>query len=183
MKKFKILFFSFLLLVIIANTLSYGADALSDKYYSKPDAIIKEIKSRGANAVVVELWSVWDSICDRIATGDEAWLKAAAALEAGTDAGASEMLYLALGEGLEHAPERDFKIVGNTFNLQFICSGPDDDNVRYNSYELSMRAINLRIKKIAAVKDPSLQKMIKECIHYLEESKKSVAEFYQVKEK
>ena len=186
MKKFEILFFTSLVLVIIANTLSFGAEALSDNYYSKPDAIIKEIKSRGAKAVVIELtrhWNVWDSICDNVATGDEAWLKAAAALQAGTDAGSSEMVYLALGEALEYSPERVFKIVANTFNLQFICGCPDVDNARYNSYELSMKAINLRIKKVTAVKDRSLGKTSEECIRYLEESKKSVAEFYQVKEK
>jgi hypothetical protein len=176
----------FILIVDLTPNLLFGADITSKDYYSKPETIISEVKSRGAKAVVRELakdWSVWDSICDKIASGDQAWLKAAAALQAGTDAGASETLDLALGEALEHDPKNVFESVGKTMNLESICSGPDVDNARYNSYELSMKAINLRINKVAAVKDRSLRKMSKECMHYLVESKKGIADFYQVKEK
>ncbi len=183
MKKINILFLLSITLFFMGHTLLY-ADSLSNNYYSKPDAIINEVKSRGADAVVSELykdWNAWDFICNKIATGDQAWLKAATALKAGTDAGSSEMLDLALGEALEHEPENVFKIAANTFELVFICGGPDVDNARYNSYELSMKAIDLRIKKVAAVKDQSLLKMSKECLVYLEESKKGIAEFFQVK--
>jgi hypothetical protein len=176
----------FILIVDLTPNLLFGADIAPRDYYSKPETIINEIKSRGAKTVVRELtkdWNVWDSICDKIASGDQAWLKAAAALQAGTDAGASETLDLALGEALEHDPINVFKSVGKSIDLESICSGPDVDNAHYNSYELSMKAINLRINKVAAIKNPSLQKISKECIHYLEESKKGIADFYQVKEK
>ncbi len=184
MKKYNIVFVLSIAFVFLGHTLLYGADSLSNNYYSKPDAIINEIKSRGAVAVVAELtkdWSVWNFICDEIATGDQTWLKAAVALKVGTDADSSEMLDLALGEALEHEPENVFKIAANTFELVFICGAPDVDNARYNSYELSMKAIDLRIKKVAAVKDQSLQKMSRECLKYLDESKKGIAEFFQVK--
>ncbi len=185
MKKYNRLFLLSIAFVFLDHTLLlYSADAFTNNYYSKPDAIINEVKSRGANAVVAELTKdakVWDFICNKIATGDQTWLKAAAALKAGTDADSGEMLDLALGEALEHEPENVFKIAANTFELAFICGGPDVDNARYNSYELSMKAIDLRTKKVAAVKDQSLQKMSKECLKYLEESKKGIAEFFQEK--
>jgi hypothetical protein len=176
----------FILIVDLTLNFLFAADISPKDFYSKPETIISEIKSRGAKEVVRELtkdWSVWDSICDKIASGNQAWLNVAAALQAGTDAGSSETLDLALGEALEYDPKNVLTLVGKTGDLESICSGPDVDNARYNSYELSMKAISLRIKKVAAVNDRSLQKMSKACLHYLEESKSGVAEFYQVKEK
>lgn len=177
---------SFILFIALTPNVVFSADITLKNYYSKPEIIISEIKSHGARTMVLELtkdWNVWDSICDKIASGDSAWLKAAAKLQEGTDAGASETLDLALGEALEHDPKNVFKIVGRTLDLESICRAPDVDNARYNSYDLSMKAINLRINKVAAVKDLSLQNMRRKCLQYLEESKKGVAEFYQVKER
>jgi hypothetical protein len=174
------------LIIVFTHNFAYGAATSRKDYRTKPDAIINEIKSRGAKAVVLEVApdsDVWDAICGNIATGDQAWLKAAVALHAGTDAGWSEMLDLALGEALEHSPERVLKIAIPNFELQFVCSAPDVDNARYDSYDLSLKAINLRIQKVTAIKDPKLKSVAKECIRYLEESKKGLAQFFETEKK
>jgi hypothetical protein len=177
---------SILLYVVFTTSLVYSADITQKDNYSKPDRIISEIKLRGARAIVRELtkdWDVWDFICDKIATGDQAWLKAAIVLQGGTDAGSSETLDLALGEALENDSENVFRFGGKNLDLEFVCNGPDVDNPRYNSYVLSINAINLRINKVAAGKDPMLQKMRTECLGYLENSKKGIAQFYEVENK
>jgi hypothetical protein len=178
--------FLFVSALMIVSTLQYASAAPHPDYYSNPDSIIAEVNMRGAASVVADLtrdWNVWDSICDKVATGDQAWLKAAVALHPGTDAGSSEMMDLALGEALELNPENVFKIAMPTFELEFICSGPDVDNPRYDSYDLSIRAINLRIKKVSAIKDSKLKKLSKGCVGHLEESKEGIAQFYEVDKK
>lgn len=186
MNNFRVLLFLSILFSVFANNSAYSADTIPKDYYSQPDTLISVIKARGGKAVVLELiknWNVWDSICDKVATGDQAWLKAAVALQPGADAGASEMPDLALGEALENNPEDVFKITAKAFEISIICGAPDVDNARYNSYELSMKAINLRIKKVGAITDRSLFNISKECMQYLEASKKGVAQFYEVEKK
>ena len=178
--------FLFASILIVLATVLYAADGPQKEFYSKPESIISEVKLRGAKSVVVDLtkdWNVWDSICDKVATGNSTWLKAAVALQPGTDAGSSETMDLALGEALEHSPENVFRIAIPVFEIESICSGPDVDSSRYDSYELSLKAINLRIKKVAAIKNQKLKEMSKDCIKHLEESKKGVAEFYEVDKK
>lgn len=174
------------MLVIVVSSVAFANDTKSIHYYSKPESIIHEIKSRGANAVVSELYSdlnVWHSILQKIATGNQSWLEVAVALRAGSDAGASEMLTLAVGEALQNNPKHVFTIAAKAFELRNICSGPDVDDERYNSYELSMKEIDRRIEKIKVVKDRSMEKISKECIQYLEASKKGISDFYGIKNK
>lgn len=142
-------------ILALVPPLLYATDARIINYYSKPELVIREIESRGAMVIVSELYAdhkAWHSVLQKIASGDESWLRVANALRAGTDAGASEMLTLAVGEALEHNPNNVFRIASKAFRVSAICGGPDVDDVRYNSYELSMNAINLRIDKVAAVK-------------------------------
>jgi hypothetical protein len=168
------------LIVFVAYGPSFSQRNRPVDYYSDPQAIIYEVSSRGARGVVLELYddeNVWYSVLRKVATGNESWLKAAVALRPGADAGAIDMLEVTVGEALEHAPENVLGIAPKAFLLGTICGGPDIDDVRYYSYELSMNAINLRMKRVAAVKDPMLQHLRDQCLRYLEESKKGIASF------
>jgi hypothetical protein len=182
----KLITFSFAISIVLMTSIAYGADAKPSDFQLKPESLLQEIKSKGAGAVVFKLYddsNTWNYILKKIATGDRSWLGIAVALHPGSDAGSSEMLTLAVGEALEHNPLNVFQIAPKDYQLSFICSGPDVDDNRYDSYELSMKAINLRIKKVAAIKEPSLMNMSKECISFLEESKKGIAQFYEVDKK
>ncbi len=173
-------------ILVLVPALLYAADAKIINYSSKAELVIREVESRGASMIVSELYGdhkTWHSVLQRIASGDESWLRVANALRARTDAGASEMLTLAVGEALENNPNNVFRVTLKAFEVSAICGGPDVDDARYDSYELSMKAINLRIDKVAAVKDPSLEKICRECIHYLEASKKGISDFYGMKNK
>ena len=171
------------LMVLVAYCLSFSEEKKTIDYHSDPQAIIHEVSSRGAREVVLELYhdeDIWYALLRNIATGSELWLKAAVALRSGSDAGASEMLNLAVGEALEHAPENVLRIAPKVFLLRSICGGPDVDDPRYDSYELSMNAINLRMNRVAAITDPELEHLRDQCIKYLEKSKKGIARFYGV---
>ncbi len=178
--------FALITILVFVPAFLYAADPTAVNYSSNPESVIREVESRGASIVVSELYDdhkAWHSVLQKIASGDASWLTVANALHPGTDAGASEMLTLAVGEALEHNPDNVFKIALKAFEVSAICRGADVDDVRYDSYELSMKAIDLRIDKVAAVKDPSLEKKCRECIHYLEESKKGISDYYGIKNK
>jgi hypothetical protein len=151
-------------------------------YYNDPKLIIAEASKRGAGTVVSELYSnptEWIFLLRQIATGSDAWLKVAVALHPGSDAGASQMLALSIGEALENAPENVFKIVLGEFHLNLICGAPDLDDPRYGSYELAMEAIKKRQTRISAVTDSKLRAICNECIQLLEKAKDDIAMFYR----
>lgn len=180
----RLLFISSICLFIsVALSSKLPAESKNFNYHLDPQAIIDQISKRGAAQVVRELYDdyeKWYSVLRKVASGNEAWLKVAVALRPGTDAGTTHMLKKTVGEALENAPENVLRIVPQSISLRSICGGPDIDDSRYDSYELSMKAINLRIEKVASVKNPALENTCKECIQYLEASKKGIARFYGV---
>ena len=155
-------------------------------YYTDAQKIIGEVTERGAGSVVNDLFDqpkAWDYVLKNIAKGTEVWLKVAVALHPGSDAAPSEMLNIAVGEALENAPENVFRIALPDFRLNSICSGPDVDDARYNSYELSMKATKLRQDRISSISAPDLKDVGRKCIQLLEESKAWTAKFYGIHDK
>jgi hypothetical protein len=182
----KLITSSFAISIVLITSIVDGADTKPADFQLKPETLLQEIKAKGAGAVVSKLYgdsNVWHSIMKKIATGERSWLEIAVALHPGSDAGSSEMLTLAVGEALEHNPINVFQIAPKSFQLSFICGGPDVDDHRYDSYELTMKTINRRIRKVTAIKDQALMNTSKECMRYLEESKKGIAKFYEVEKK
>lgn len=176
-----------LLIILLGFTLCFvtvsssSADAQNKSYYKNPKAILAEVSKRGARTIVSELYdhpTGWNFVLKHIATGTKTWLKVAVALHPGSDAGASEMLDLSVGEALEKAPANVFSVILPEFQLQSICSGPDVDDARYNSYELAIKAIDRRQKRISAITDPKLKNVSNKCIQLLEVSKSGIARFY-----
>ena len=181
--KYKLLLNSAIFIVCIISFTSVDA---SDNKTTEPKVLIQEIESKGAKSVVSELYNnttTWSFVLRKIASGEQSWLKVAVALHAGTDAGTSEMLTLSVGEALGNNPKNVFTITAKSFELNNICAGPDVDDARYNSYKLSIKEINRRINKITVVKDRAMKKTRKECIQYLEASKKGISDFYGIKNK
>ena len=173
----KIIFTIFIIFMAVTiQTQNISAEELSSK------SIQDNIKVLGARKVCASLYNdsdKWNILLRNIASGKEEWLKAAVSLKEGSDAGSSEMLSLAVGEALEHNPENVFKFALNSFEINVICGGPDVDDKRYDSYELSINAINNRIQRVSSVKDKSLKEKFNECLRHLSEAKKHVANFYQ----
>ena len=116
-----------------------------------------------------------------VGTGASSWLRIANRLKPASDAGMSDQLNLAVGEALEHQPMNVLRIAAPVFGVDTICGGPDVDDQRYDSYKLSMRALNLRIQKVRGVTAPSLKRSRNRCILQLEQSKKGIAQFYMRK--
>ncbi|MBI5196645.1 MAG: hypothetical protein HZA10_10040 [Nitrospirae bacterium] len=172
--------FGFLLCFLTA--FSSLADAQNRNYYKNPKVILDEVSKQGARTIVSELYNhptEWNFVLQHIATGTKTWLKVAVALHPGSDAGASEMLTLSVGEALERSPSNVFKVALTEFQLEAICSGPDVDDERYNSYSLAIKAINQRQKSISAIAEPKLKIISTKCIQLLEEAKSGIAKFHK----
>lgn len=170
-------------LIFFVPAASLSANDSTSNYYKNPKTILDEISKRGARTIVSELYdhpTEWNFVLQHIARGTKTWLKVAVALYPGSDAGASEMLELSVGEALEKAPVNVFSVTLPVFQLESICSGPDVDNARYDSYDLAIKAIDRRQKRISAITDPKLKNVSNKCIQLLEESKAEVARFYGI---
>ena len=174
----KIIFAIFIAVIcLVTQPASLQAQELSVK------SIQEDLKVKSPKKVVSSLYNdrnKWNILLRKIASGDIEWLKIADILKEGSDAGSSEMLSLAVGEALEHNPENVFKFALESFEINVICGGPDVDDQRFDSYELSIEAINKRIKKVSAVEDKNLKDECNECLRHLSELKKHVAKYYQV---
>jgi hypothetical protein len=146
-------------------------------------ALMQEIATNGPRDVVTALYdddAKWDELLDHVANGNEEWLRAAVALRPGTDAGATNMLTLSVGEALEHSPAQVLRIAAAAFGFDLVCGAPDADDDRYNSLESSLRAIELRMRKLSQLADPALKVDRDECTQHLEASKAAVVDFFDV---
>ncbi len=148
-----------------------------------PSVVIERLSGNAPRTVVESMYNnglEWRQFLTGVATGKPAWLRLAIKLKPGTDAGATSQLYLALGEALEHQPQNVLKIAASELELGEICGGPDVDDPRYNSYALSIKAIEHRKAMVMKVNDSILRTIRDVCIRDLEDSKQGIASFYQV---
>jgi len=147
-----------------------------------PQTVLDSAASLGARPTLERLYNdqrQWSALLAGIATGAPPWLKVATTLRVVSDAGASEQLDLAVGEALEHRPADVLSLAVPTFSLKVLCDGPDVDDPRFDSYGLSMAAIEQRQAKLRSIQKPSLAAVRDSCIAELEKAKSDVARFYE----
>ena len=138
------------------------------------------VREKGAHAALQHLYEderQWPNLLHGIATGRSSWLRVANQLRSASDAGATAELEFAVGEALEHQPADVLRIALPIFGMS-ACGGPDVDNSRFDSYELSIRAIQRRKRMLAQVESSSLRLARDRCIDELESSKSGIAQFY-----
>ncbi len=167
------------LIIALIFTMPFAAVAQNDL---TPSSVMAEIQESGANATVSRLYednSLWSELLKNIGNGKPAWLKVASVLRGGSDAGANEQLVLAVGEALEHNPEAVLKITVSVMGIG-VCGGPDVDDSRYDSYALSIAAIERRKAMLAKVLRSDLESLRGQCMQELESAKKGIGQFYGV---
>ena len=161
------------------------ADQKMDGASSMPDTPAGKLQTRiekeGADLVLKDLYSnddVWAETLAMIATGDQQWLVIANKLRSVSDSGASTQLANAVGEALSFSPINVLEISTERFSLDEICSGPDVDDTRFDSYELSSQEIDKRIAMLGQVGGEELASKVNKCVDLLKQSRKHIAEFY-----
>jgi hypothetical protein len=114
--------------IILALALVAGTDALAATALS-PEGIAQDIEANGAKAVVDRLWNSgdYDRLLDHIDKGTSAWVALAPKLAAGTDAGSSEGLTIALAYALPRNPEAVLAVLdpkNAVLKPDMVCGAP-----------------------------------------------------------
>lgn len=146
-----------------------------------PESITSQISASGAHRTLEVIYADsarWEQVLSSVELGDPKWLKVANQLRTGADAGPAEQLELAVGEALAHQPKNVLQISVPTFTLESVCGGPDVDDQRFNSYELSIRAIEDRKARLRGVTDTKLIPNRDRCLGLLEKSKIRITQFF-----
>ena len=146
-----------------------------------PQSVLNSAASLGARSTLERLYNDqrhWSALLAGIATGTSAWLDVATTLHVVSDAGSSEQLGSAVGEALEHRPANVLALAIPNFLLEVVCGAPDVDDPRFDSYELSMAAIERREAKLRAIHKHTLVALREACISELEKAKGDMAHFY-----
>jgi hypothetical protein len=144
--------------------------------------VCDSIASVGARVTLQRLYKnkdQWENLLAGIATGAPGWLNAARQLRTVSDAGATEQIELAAGEALEHRPADVLSLIVDDFGIINVCGGPDVDDPRFDSYELSMAAIQRREGMLRAIQDDTLRQKRDACLAELGRAKADVARFYE----
>jgi hypothetical protein len=166
--------------ILLAVVSLVGVSASADPAFS-PQRVANSIATSGARATLSRIYEdqgQWAALLAGIATGKPLWLDLAKQLRRVSDAGASEQIDLAAGEALEHRPANVLALVLEDFGISAVCGGPDVDDPRFNSYDLSMRAISLRQEKVRAIRDARLTQKRNACILELDKAKSDIGHFY-----
>ncbi len=164
--------------LLAASALVQAGPALTSR------AISEQIRTLGAGPTLQAIYDnddKWSQLLAGIATGTKEWLCISNQLHPASDAGSSEQLGLAVGEALEHSPENVLSLAITEFGVWRVCGEPDVDDDRFNSYKLSMAAIDKRLKMVQSVKNKSLRQVRDSCLARLEEARVSITQFYGTK--
>jgi hypothetical protein len=169
--------FATILGLLIAVTMAIPARNAQSAAPLQAAAVLGDIKSRGARAVVDSLWAVdgrWDTVMTNVAGGKAEWLEVAAALHPGTDAGASETLDEAIFLALKPAPVAVLWLLKDgVFDTNFVCSS--NIGTDYSQKE-SRRFVRDRIKVLAAVTELDVAGARDRCLQGLRGALKILAD-------
>jgi hypothetical protein len=166
--------------ILLAVVSLVGASASENPVFSQ-QRIANSITTSGARATLSRIYEdqeQWAALLAGVATGKPVWLDLAKQLRQVSDAGATEQIDLAAGEALEHRPANVLTFVLEDFGIPEVCGAPDVDDPRFNSYDLSMRAISRRQEKLRAIHDARLTQKSNACILELDKAKSDIGRFY-----
>lgn len=171
---------SILLLVSLTSVAEHKAFA--DEFSCATSAIplTSEIQKEGAKTTLRSVYSsgYWQAFLKCVAGGDKRWVTIATSFRGVSD-GATDELNSVIGEALGNQPEIVLTIAPPVFSLDEICSAPDVDDPRFNSYELSIKEIRHRKLALHKVHRKNLLKDVATCQKDLEEAKADAARFYK----
>ena len=114
-------------------------------------SIRERMSSAGATATLSELYrnqKGWRRFLRGIASGDREMVPIGAALYKVADGGVAEDLVHAFGEALKVNPEMVLSIAGKDVGVKLVCSPPDVDDVRFDSFAAASRELDRRERAV-----------------------------------
>ena len=122
-----------------------------------PKMVEARIHAIGAQPTVRELWNRpgdWDAVMAGIESGDAAWLKVAAELKPGADAGSSESLAIVVSRSIQHNAPAFLRIAFPSFGIA-VCSDLTIEGTKeqHNSFQTNTEKALLAADNEATRKD------------------------------
>src|SRR6266480_5170993 len=138
-----------------------------------PASVLADINARGAYAVVKDIFEKpeWSELLDHIETGQRQWLEVAVKIQAGTDAGSTEMLTSAVGVALLHDPRQVLLKVAPVLGMEGICFSPDIDDPRWPTQQKAVANLDARIASVSRLRGADVASARESCLKYLKEAK------------
>jgi hypothetical protein len=171
------------LLVVIWLVLS-GAACAGSSTSTQQDAstLLEEVNSKGATAVVRSLWGkpAWQSVTEKIASGDAAWIDVALALRKGSDAGATSELHSAMFLALGRNPAYVLRTAEPQYSLSEICAGRVDPPPTFQEALAELTRTRAAVEQVQA---RELQSQKDLCLAKLREGEGHLKRFFGVQEK
>jgi hypothetical protein len=128
-----------------------------------PPAIIADIGQYGAPKVVKQLnagsGAQWKAVIAGVATGQNAWLDVARAIQPGVDAGTGEDLTSAVASALKVNPAAVLQLIGTEFPLEKVCDIPLIEPTNAEVASWKRRAL----AALDRVRDASLTTKVHDC--------------------
>lgn len=149
---------------LICLTVFLGSHALLAAPASLvPSDLLSGIAERGSRAVVQELYedhAKWRELLAAVSTGESDWLAVAYRLRTGSDAGATNMLDVALFRALSRNPRETLKgmppgAIESICSSKFLNDEPADDD--------ALRLVDATVQALAELGDPTIQSMADGC--------------------
>ena len=142
----------------------------------RADAVLAEIKAKGAQAVVYALGRDWNKVTANIGRGDQDWLKVAVALRPGTDPGRADSpdaldLDEAMFFALRSTPTEVLQLLKDgTFEVRAVCSPNIADGHHRLVYppDEFRKFVGNRIKTLESLSNPDVQTVRDACLAALQ---------------
>ena len=152
-------------LLLVFSSAAHSAGRSGSGEARSADAIMGEIKNRGAKSVVAELRSSdddWNRVISSVAKGTVDWLAVASALRSETDGGASEQLDEAIFLALGKSPLRVLTLLQQRkFGVDEVCNS--NIAIDYPSRE-AMKLVRTRIGVLKRVNTLNVQAVRDRCL-------------------
>jgi len=137
--------------------------------------VLMEIEQRGARTAIrafFENTEQWRKLLEGVSSGSPEWLMVAEKLSPVADAGAGEMLDIALFHALGSEPLPTLKLISRIRSVDTTCSSNFLTDTVADQNALSM--IDKRIGALKAIQDPALVTTRDLCIQGLEQARLDV---------
>jgi hypothetical protein len=141
-----------------------------------PAALLQDIESRGARAVLLEVYEDeprWNRLLAGVSSGTAGWLKVADQLKR-VAREQSEELTVALGQALEKEPANTLAVLGEAFDADDVCSLNTLEQSLGRDYAAALRSVERRQRAVGGVGDPALRAQRDECLAFLAELRREV---------
>lgn len=151
-------------------------------------AFLSEVNRKGASQVIRQLRDTpdWYRVTERIASGEPAWIDAAVALRAGSDAGSTSELQSALLVALSKNPVYGLRVLepiakspSRPFTLAEICGGRNDPSPTYQEAITEHRRVKEAVGSVQLMELASKKAL---CLAELKKGEAHIKRFFGVAE-